>query len=68
MGLVVALGLAPALASAPLGGSPTTPDTSSPNTTTPSTGSPTQRFTNKADCERAGGKWHGVQKKCEMGG
>ena len=47
----------------PSGGSPTTP-----STTSPSTDSSGQRFTNKADCERAGGKWHGVQKKCDMGG
>jgi len=120
-GMVVALGLAPALASAQAGGgtsgsgssgsgstgspsgsspsgtgnsAPSSPPSSSPSTpgstTTPgptspgpgtgapnSSGSPstgssgsssTQRFTNKADCERAGGKWQGATRKCDMGG
>src|SRR5512145_3046758 len=97
-GLVVAIGLSPALVLAqtspgsadrpgtnpapssrpgtPPGGSiPNTPGmppappsgSGSPSTESPS-GSTTQRFTNKADCERAGGKWHDVQKKCSVGG
>jgi hypothetical protein len=53
----------PGMPPAPPSGSPTTP-----NTTSPSTSSPGTRYTNKAECERAGGKWHGVQKKCDMGG
>jgi hypothetical protein len=98
-GLIVAIGLSPALVAAqtspgtadkpgtnpapssrpgsPPGGSiPNTPGmppappsgSGSPSTESPSTGSSTQRFTNKADCERAGGKWDSVQKKCGMGG
>jgi hypothetical protein len=98
-GLVMAIGLAPVLASAqtksdgtkapgstsgggtsgsgtsvapsmpPSTDTPSTPGTPAP---APSTGSPStpsgHNFTNKADCERAGGKWQAVQNKCEIGG
>jgi hypothetical protein len=62
------------LAGTPLGGSmpntPGMPPAPPTGSGTPSTtDSPSSlRFTNKADCERAGGKWQEVQKKCNMGG
>ena len=53
----------------PSADTPSTPGTPAPG---PSTGSPStplsRHFTNQSDCERAGGRWHAAQNKCEIGG
>jgi hypothetical protein len=65
-GLVVTLGLAPAFALAQTGGGTSGSGSGSRggSSTTPSS----ENITNKADCDRAGGKWSAAQKKCSLGG
>jgi hypothetical protein len=52
-------------------GTPSTAPSNTPGTPAPggsSTNPSVERSTDKADCERAGGKWQTTQMKCQVGG
>ena len=55
-------------APAALPASPGTGDTTDRSAREPSTGAPARvKPDNKAECERAGGKWQPAQQKCDLG-